>query len=175
MWAWGQLTEGFLQLFAASHIPHEASLEGAHRGIELWLPHRGVSFLGRGPGRSPPKGPGLALYRPWLPPPPPTKRCEDTMNLQMPGWRRTRLCVPRGRCDGAQEARWPQPCVRLAFQGAEDLRQRLLGFRHSQGPCGGGGAPSRMPKDKPRPHARPAPLTSLNSTRPSSPSWLTQV
>lgn len=47
-----------------------------------------------------------------------------------------------------------QPRVRLAFRGAEDPRQRLLGFRHSQGPCGGGGAPSRMPKDKPRPPPR---------------------
>lgn len=46
MWVWGQLTEGLFQLFTAPNIDHKASLEGAHRGVELWWLCGGVRFLG---------------------------------------------------------------------------------------------------------------------------------
>lgn len=61
--AQGQLTEGLLQLFAAPNIHHEASLEGTHRGVELWLCMEGSVFQARGPRRSPTRA-RLALLRP---------------------------------------------------------------------------------------------------------------
>lgn len=140
----GQLTEGLLQLLAAPHVPHKAPLEGAHRGVELWVWRSQSGGAGRSPppGCScPPEGAAQRTSRARLETDgPPASRARQSQEV----W------LPRAR------SRWEQ-----AARGPGRGSQRGWAIGGDRRPAGS------------FPHPRP--LTSRNSTRPSSPSWLTQV